>query len=420
MFTSSLFGSNTTTSTIGEHWPIGGGSSRSSQAGIRVTPETAMANSAVYRAVTLLAESVASMPCELFKRDGEHRVRAKDHPLFNVLRYQPNKKDTAFEYFESGQGFLGTNGNHIALIQRNSKMQVEELIPVHFDKVRVLKGRDGLPYYNFPSENKTLTMDDVHHVKGQSTDGFIGCSPLQIAADTVGLALATEKHAAYSFNNNATISGVIERPKEAEKLTTQTAVDNIVESFAARHSGWRNMFKVALLQEGMTYKQAAMTNEQAQLIEARRMGIADIARLYGIPLNMLQETAGESYKSVEQNTLNFLVFALLPWIKRWEAAMHRDLLLKSERSDYFIEFNLSSLMRGDLKSRYEAYALGRQWGFLSANDIRRLENLPPLGPEGDIYLSPLNMVDSKNAEIHQQLNTASAEQIQEIKAICQR
>jgi len=420
MFTTGFFSTNTTNTTIGEHWPIGGSSARGSQSGIIVTPETAKANSAVYRCVTLLAESVASMPCELFMREGEHRVKAKGHSLYSVLRYQPNKKDTAFEYFETGQGFLGTNGNHIALIQRNKQMQVEELIPIHPDKVRVLKGSDGLPYYHLPSENKTLSMDDVHHVKGPSTDGFLGCSPLQIAADTVGLTLATEKHAAYSFNNNTVLTGVIERPKEAEKLTTQNAVDNIVNSFAERHSGWRNMFKVALLQEGMTYKQAAMTNEQAQLIEARRMGIADIARLYGIPLNMLQETAGESYKSLEQNTLNFLVFALLPWIKRWESAMHRDLLLMSERADYFIEFNLSALMRGDLKSRYESYALGRQWGFLSVNDIRRLENLPPLGPEGDIYLSPLNMVDSKNAEINQQLNTASAKQIEEIKAICQR
>ncbi|MBD1583491.1 phage portal protein [Pseudoalteromonas sp. S16_S37] len=420
MFFSGLFDANTSSTTIGEHWPTGGGAARASQSGIIVTPESAMANSAVYRAVTLLSESVASMPCELFKREGEHRKKAKEHPLYDVLRYQPNKKDTSFEYFERGQGFLGTNGNHIALIQRNKNMRVEELIPIHFSKIRVLKGGDGLPYYNIPSENRTLSMDDVHHVKGPSIDGFIGCSPLQIAADTVGLALATERHAAYSFNNGTMMNGVIEAPKEAEKITSQLSIDKLLESFSARHSGWRNMFKVAFLQEGMTYKQLAMTNEQAQLIEARKMGIADISRLYGIPLNMLSETAGESYKSVEQNTLNFLVFALLPWIKRWEAAMHRDLLLKEERSEYFIEFNLSALMRGDLKSRYEAYALGRQWGFLSVNDIRRLENLPPLGSEGDIYLSPLNMVDSKNAEIHQQLNTASPEQIKEIQAICQR
>ncbi|MBB1291036.1 phage portal protein, partial [Pseudoalteromonas sp. SR41-5] len=178
----------------------------------------------------------------------------------------------------------------------------------------------------------------------------------------------------------------------------------------------RKAFKVAMLQEGMTYRQMSMNNNEAQMIEARKMGILDIARLYGIPPSMLGESAGESYKSVEQTTLNYLVFALMPWLKRWESAMHRDLLLPEERGTYFIEFNFSSLVRGDFKTRYDSYAIGRQWGFLSVNDIRRFENLQPV-EGGNEYLTPLNMQSPEDKKAASQMSTATPEQRLEIEKI---
>ena len=286
----------------------------SAKSGVIVTPETALAQSAVYRAVTLLAESVAQLPCEVYKREGDRRSKAVEHPLYNILHYQPNQKDSSFEYFETAQGYLGLNGNHLALIDRNNKGEIQELIPIHRDKVQILKGKDGLPYYHLIEEKETLPMRLVHHVKAFSLDGFQGLSPLQTSADAIGLALAVEEHASSVFSNGTTLSGVIERPADKKAIATQDGVDKVVNSFIAKKSGLRNMFSVAMLQEGMTYKQMAMTNEQAQLLEARKMSIADIARLYGIPLAMLGENAGESYKSIEQQNLNFLIFGLLPWL----------------------------------------------------------------------------------------------------------
>lgn len=394
--------------------------SYTSKAGTLVNQETALTLSALRRAVTLLAESVAQLPCELYERDGDKRDRAVGHPLYDVLHYQPNQKDSAFEYFETAQGMLGLNGNHLALIDRNSKGEVTELVPVHRDKIVFLKGTDGLPYYNLIEENETVPMRLMHHVKGFSLDGFQGLSPLQTSADTIGQALAVDQHGSSVFSNGVTLSGVIERPREASTLKTQDAVDNVVDSFVARHSGLRNLFSVGLLQEGMTYKQMAMTNEQAQLIEARKMGVADISRLYGIPLAMLNETAGESYKSIEQQSLNFVIYALMPWLKRFESSMRRDLLLPVERRNLYIEFNVSGLLRGDMKTRFDAYAIARQWGWLSVNDIRRLENLPPID-SGNTYLTPLNMVDSKNAKIHSGVEEASQEQRDQIEMIlCQK
>lgn len=398
----------------------GWGSQRNSKSGVAINEDTALAQSVVARCVTLLAGELGKMPCEVYKRNGDQREKATDHSLYNLLKYQPNQKDTAFEYFERGQGFLGLNGNHIALIDRKKNHEINELIPIHRDKVIILKGSDGLPYYKIPDwDNQIFTMREIHHVKGFSRDGFQGESPLQTSADTIGLALAQEEYAAKAFSNGLAISGVITRPKEAELITTQAGVNRIVDTFTDRHSGLRNAFSVALLQEGMDYKQLAQNHQQAQLIEARKASIADICRLYGVPLSMVFESSGESYKSVEQNTLNYLMFAVMPWLKRWEQAMHRDLLSPSEKKTHFIEFNFNSLIRGDMETRFKSYALGRQWGWLSINDIRRMENLPPV-PGGDIYLAPLNMVDSKNMDVHQKIEHATEEQIKEIELLCRK
>jgi HK97 family phage portal protein len=397
---------------------FGSASAAYSKAGTVVDPKTALSLSALRRSVTLLAESVAQLPCEVYKRDGDQRTRAVDHPLYDILHNQPNQKDSSFEYFETGQGFLGLNGNHIAIIERNNKAEITELIPIHRDKVQILKGNDGLPYYHLIEENKTLPMRMIHHVKAFSMDGFQGLSPLQTSADSIGLSLAVEEHASKVFSNGTTLSGVIERPStdKVGSIKTQEGIDKVVNSFVGKHSGIRNMFSVAMLQEGMTYKQMAMDNDKAQLVEARKMSVADMSRLYGIPLSMLSESAGESYKSIEQQSLNYVIFGLMPWLKRWESAMRRDLLLPSERKQYFIEFNVAGLIRGDMKSRYDAYAIARQWGWLSVNDIRRLENLAPVAG-GDVYLTPLNMIDSKNSEVHNKINGASAERIAEVEKI---
>lgn len=416
MFFSSLWGTPTADKDFSFTPSFAGSRSVSAKSGVIVSTETALTQAAVYRAVKLLAESLAQLPCEVYRRNGGQRDKATDHALYDLLHYQPNQKDSSFEYFETGQSFLGLNGNHICLIDRDNQSRINELIPIHRDKVQIRKGSDGLPYYYLIEQKETLPMRMVHHVKGFSLDGYQGLSPLQTSADPVGLALAVEEHAAKVFSNGTTLSGVIERPSDVDAIKTQTGVDKVVDSFVAKNSGIRNLFSVAMLQEGMTFKQMAMSNEQAQLIESRKMSVADIARLWGIPLAMLNETAGESYKSIEQNSLNFVIFGLMPWIRRWESAMRRDLLLPSERSEYYIEFNVGGLIRGDMASRFNAYAIGRQWGWLSVNDIRRLENLSPING-GDIYLTPLNMVDTGKIETHNKIQVATPEKIAAIEKI---
>lgn len=400
MFLSSFFPSASPSAKRPGHdftsW-ISGVSGRQSSAGAMVNTDTALALTALRGCVTLLAESVAQLPCELYRRtEGGNRERATDHPLYDVIHNQPNKKDTVFEYYEQSQGLLGLEGNHIALIERDGAGYVQELIPVNPKKVQVLKGADGMPYYHLTEHNETLPSRMVHHIKGFSLDGYVGLSPIESNADAIGLALATEQHASAVFSRGTTMSGVIERPREAPSITDQAKLDRLLSKFAERHSGLRNMFSVAMLQEGMTYKQLAMDNEKAQLLESRRHSAVTICQLYKVPPHMIQMMDRATFNNIEHMGLQFVIYTLLPWIKRHEAAMMRDLLLPSERGDLYIEFNVSGLLRGDQKSRYEAYAIGRNWGWLSANDVRRLENMPPI-TGGDRYLSPLNMVDHSNA-----------------------
>lgn len=402
----------------GSNWTtLGGFNTGQSTAGKLITQETALGLAAMRACVTLLAESVAQLPCELYRRDDNGgRQRATDHPVYDLIHTQPNRKDTAFEYFEQQQGLLGLDGNSFALIERDGSGYPRELIPVNPNKVLVLKGPDGMPYYKLTEVGEILPMRMMHHVKVFSLDGFIGNSPILTNPDVMGLALAVEEHAAQVFRRGTTMSGVIERPKEASTIKSQDAIDRLLAKWTDRYSGVRNAFSVALLQEGMSYKQLSQDNEKAQLLESRKWGAEEICRLYKIPPHMIQLLDRATNNNIEHQALQFVMYTLLAWLKRHESAMMRDLLLPSERRDLYIEFNVSGLLRGDQKSRYESYAMGRQWGWLSVNDIRRMENLPPI-EGGDKYLTPLNMVDSS---IISGLPKATPKQISEIEAVLAR
>ena len=392
------------------------GSAGMSSAGVRVTPESALALPIIQNCVTLLAESLAQLPLELYERGAEgQRTAATSHSLYQVLRYQPNPFQTPYDRVELSQMSAGLRGNSYSLIDRDDSGQVRELWPLDANKVTVLKGPDLLPYYRVDGVSQPLPMRLVHHVRWHSHNGYVGLSPMQLHADSIGLALAVRSFTGKSFANGATLSGVIERPKEVTAIKDQASINSIVDQWGAKYSGMDNAKKVALLQEGMTFKPVSMTNVDADLAALLKLSGVDAARIYKIPLPMVNDLDKANYNTIEQLLIQFVVFALLPWAKRHEQAMMRDFLLDAERPRYFIEFNLSGLMRGDQKSRFESYAIGRQWGWLSVNDIRRLENLPPVSG-GDTYLQALNMVsangtapDPKNPAVRAQLEMQQRE-----------
>jgi HK97 family phage portal protein len=416
MFFSNVLGGDAASLTEpgGSFWRGLIGSGRNSS-GVNVTHDSALGLPILQNCVTLLAESAAQLPLEIFLRQGEgKRESAINHPLYDVLRYQPNGFQTPYEFRECMQLSAGLRGNGYSFIDRRDDGNVTALWPLHNDKVQVLKGGDLLPYYRVGG-GEAMPMRMIHHVRWHATNHYVGLSPVELHAESIGLAEAVRKYTGKSFANGVAVSGVIERPREAPAIKDKASIDKIVDQWGQKFGGIDNAKKVALLQEGMTFKPVSMNNVDAEILGILKLTGTDIARMYKIPLPMVNDLEKSNYNTLEQLLIQFVIFALLPWVKRHEEAMMRDFLLPDDRRKYFIEFNLSGLLRGDQKSRYEAYAIGRQWGWLSANDIRRLENMPPV-TGGDIYMQPLNMVDAgksgsdlTNPKVRAQLELQQAE-----------
>lgn len=412
MFAKQFFSSQIATGNGG--WLSGLGGARSS-AGPLVTVESALALTAVQACVTLLAESIAQLPLDLFRRtdDGQREV-ARDHPLHRILAFAPNEWQTPLEYREQSQLAAGTRGNSYTVIGRDSDGTVTGLYPESAATTVVMKGPDRLPYYSFNGA-APIPQRMVHHVRWWSLNGYVGASPIMLHANAIGYAQAMQEYAGKSFLNGTALSGVIERPAGAPPIKDQGVIDRITDKWKDMYGGSSNAKRVAMLQEGMTFRPLSMTNVDAELIPALKLSSLDIARIYKVPPHMIGELDKATFSNIEHQAIQFVIYTLLPWIKRHEQAMMRDLLLPRERDEYYIEFNVSGLLRGDQKSRYESYAIARQWGWLSVNDIRRLENLPPV-KGGNTYLQPLNMVDAAKP-LPNQMPQADPRAVAEIEGI---
>jgi HK97 family phage portal protein len=378
---------------------LAGGYGRA-ESGAMVTPQTALALTAVQRAVTILAEAVGQLPVELYRSQADgSRVQVTDHPLIGLLRIAPNGFQTPLQFNEFKQVSLGLRGNAFALKFYARDGTIASLYPLNADRVQVMVSPvDRMPYYRVlraPDGVEGLfAASDIHHVRWISDNAYTGLSPISLHRDALGVALATERHTGKMFGNGTHLSGVIQRPAAAPAIKDPAAIERITSEWAAKYAGADNAGRVALLQEGMEFKPLSMTNEDAQLVAARQYSVRDIARIYGIPAHMLGDLDRATHSNIEQQSLEFVIYTLMPWLKRHEEAMERDFLaLDERRGGMTIQFNVTGLLRGDITSRYAAYAQARQWGWMSINDIRRLENLPPV-KGGDTYQQPLNMSDA--------------------------
>ena len=369
---------------------IGGGGTRASS-GQLVTPQSALAIPVLQACVSTLAESVAQLPVEIYRRQEDGgRVPATEHPAYPLLKFAPNEWQTPFESREYAQTALGLRGNAFSYIERDGAGRPTAMIPLNPADVQVYKGPDLKPYYAINGK-PPISARFVHHVRWVSLDRYTGISPVALHANSIGYSQALEEYSAKSFLHGAALSGVLERPKDAPAIKDQNVIDDLTSKWQAKFGGSGNAGKVALLQEGTTFKALSMNNVDAELIGAMNLAGADIARIYKMPLPMVGFLEKATYNNVENLLIQYVIYTLMPWVRRHEQALQRDLLLPSERETFYIEFNIGGLLRGNQEARYKAYAVARQWGWLSVNDIRRLENLPPV-KGGDIYLQPLNMV----------------------------
>lgn len=375
-----------------------------SSSGKAVTERSAMQMTAVYSCVRILSEAVAGLPLHFYRyADDGGKEKAIDHPLYSLLHDEPNPEMTSFIFRETLMTHLLLWGNAYAQIIRNGKNEVIALYPLMPNKMDVSRDKSGQLYYTYvtqPEEAHTmkgnivyLNPSEVLHIPGLGFDGLVGYSPISMAKNAIGMAVACEEYGAKFFANGAAPGGVLEHPG------TIKDPQRVRESWQSTFGGSGNSNKVAVLEEGMKYTPIGISPEQAQFLETRKFQINEIARIFRVPPHMVGDLEKSSFSNIEQQSLEFVKYTLDPWIVRWEQSIRRALLSSEEKQKYFVKFNLEGLLRGDYQSRMNGYAIGRQNGWMSANDIRELENQDRIPAEegGDLYLVNGNMMPLKDA-----------------------
>ena len=377
-----------------------------------VTERSAMQMTAVYCCVRILSEAVASLPLQFYRyTDDGGKEKAVEHPLYFLLHDEPNPEMTSFIFRETLMTHLLLWGNVYSQIIRNGKGEVVALYPLMPDRMRVDRDEHGRLYYEYTvydaddvdgrkgtngvGRTVRLQPHDVLHIPGLGFDGLVGYSPIAMAKNAIGLAIATEEYGSKFFANGAAPSGVLEHPGIIKDPS------RVRESWQATFGGSGNANMIAVLEEGMKYTPISISPEQAQFLETRKFQIDEIARIFRVPPHMIGDLEKSSFNNIEQQSLEFVKYTLDPWVSRWEQAMVRALLTPDEKKKYFFKFNVDGLLRGDYQSRMNGYATARQNGWMSANDIRELENLDRIPAEqgGDLYLINGNMTKLEDAGI---------------------
>lgn len=342
-----------------------------------VNPTTAQGVSAVYACVNAISETTASLPLILFRRNGEDRERATDHPLYFVLHDQANEQQTALEFREWLQACVLLRGNGYAKIVRGYDGQVRQLLPLAPDRVTVLRVGDGIAY-DYTDQKGTvhrLLASEVLHLRHRcGEDAILGISPIAAARDVIGLAIAEREHGNSTFTNGAKLAGVL---KVAAHLSSDQK-KALTDSWHSQYGGGTNAGKTVILEGGMEYQPVSMTLEDAEWIAARQFSVEEVARLFRVPPTVIGDLRHGNYSnSVEMNRA-FVTMTLRRHLVAWEQAISKQLLTDAGRRLYFAEHQVEGLLRGDAVNRADFYAKGIDAGWLMPSEARRLENLPTI------------------------------------------
>lgn len=366
------------------------------EAGVNVNETTAMNLAAVFRAVSILSSSISNLPLRMFENIGsdlsgdEDRQLAPNHPLDAILNDEPNPEMDAATFRETLQGHVLTWGNGYAEKELTGGNELLYLWPLSPDCVKVTRsGRELI--YKVRRDNGTedsLPADRMFHIAGLGYDGLVGYSVLTKARQAIALGIAAETFGARFFGKGTNIGGIIQRPLGAK--WKDDAATRFRTDFANWHQGLGKSHRVAVLEDGMTFQRLGVNPDDAQFLETRKFQVTEIARWFGVPPHLLYDLDRSTNNNIEQQGLEFLTYSLGYWLNKWERAVKRCLIPTENRRKYFAAHVTDQLLRADITARYTAYNTGRQGGWLSINDIRRRENMPPI-KNGDTYLEPLNM-----------------------------
>ena len=370
----------------GRYFPFG-----RTWAGKSVTERSAMQTTAVYACVRIISETVASLPLHVYEYTDNGKERVYTHPLYKLLHDIPNPEMNSFIMREVMMSHLLLWGNSYSQIIRNGRGEIIALYPLMPEKMRIDRADDGRLYYTYTSDKQgtfIFRREEILHIVGLGFDGLIGYSPIAMAKNAVGLAIAAEEYGSSFFSNSGTPSGVLEHPgvlKEPEKVR---------EAWNEAYGGSSNAHKVAVLEEGMHFNAISINPHEAQFLETRKFQVNEICRIFRVPPHMIADLEKSSFNNIEQQSLDFVTNTIRPWLVRIEQSIFQQLFTEEEQQEYFVKFNVDGLLRGDFQSRMRGYSIGIQNGFMSPNDVRELEdmNLIPEELGGNRYLCNGNMI----------------------------
>ena len=371
----------------------------SSWSGKSVNPQNSIQVSVVYACVRVIAETIASLPLAVYEESDNGSRKASDHQLYRLLHDEPNPEMTSFVMRETMMTHLLLWGNSYSQIIRSGKNKIVSLYPLLPDRMDVDRDDKGKLVYTYTTqEGQQVKLDptDVLHIPGLGFDGIMGYSPIALEKNAIGLGIAAEEYGSRFFQNGARPSGILTHPntvKDPKRLR---------EIWMETYGGSSNGGKVAILEENMRFTPISMSNDEAQFLETRRFQVEEICRIFRVPPHLVGNLERSTFNNIEHQSIDFAVHTIRPWLVRIEQAMNRALFSDTEKGHFYVQFNIDGLMRGDYKSRMEGYAIGRQNGWFSANDIRALENMNPIAHEegGDDYLVNGNMIPISLAGIN--------------------
>lgn len=358
---------------------------------IMLTEDSAMKYSALFACFRVLAETFASVPIFEYKRiDDSDREKTDDTGLYDILHSVPNDEMSAYNLKESLMYQLCAGGNGVARRLKNSVGGIAGLYPIEWQRLKIERNKETKKLEYILDNKETLARSDVLHIPGPSLGGVVGMSILEYATSAIKLGVTYERFGQRYFENGAFPSGVFEHPGRLK----DEAYERLKKDLKLRYQSMESKGEPILAEDGMKFTPFELKMVDAQLIECKKLQVEDVCRFCRVPLHLVQNLDKATNNNIEHQSLEFVMYTMLPHFKRAEECINAQLLTQKQRAaGYYFEFNINALLRGDSKSMAEAFAAGRQWGWLSVNDIRRLLNLNSI-PNGDIYLQPMNMYEA--------------------------
>ncbi len=357
-----------------------------SSSGVKVSPITAMGVSTVYACVNVISKAISSLPLCIYELSPNgDKQKAYDHPLYNTLTINPAKNMTTSEVVCALVSNLVLRGNSYALVSRDGLGNVRQIMPIEPSDM-TLQVHPVTNELDYLVDGKKVARNRILHLKGLSSSGVLGFDTTTLAKDTIGLSIALQDDLASFFKNGAKMGSIL----LSDKTLKAEQIQKLREAFDSRHKGTDNLYKTAILTDGLKPYTERFSYQDAQLEAQKKLNTQDIARTFGVPLSKLQVESATPRANVEESNRDFVTQTLRPIVVGVEQSLNLNLIPSSQRSRFSIGFNMDALLRGNVEARYNAYRIGRESGFLSVNEIRRMEGLNGIGEKGDTYLQPLN------------------------------